>query len=283
MQIFHNRKEISGFCGNLKSELKSIGLVPTMGALHEGHLALVKTALSENSQVIVSIFVNPTQFDKEEDLKNYPRTLESDIDLLKTVSESEIHVYAPSVDDIYGTQINSKKFDFNGLENEMEGKFRKGHFDGVGTVVARLLKIIEPDRAYFGEKDFQQLAIIKKLVETENIPVEIVPCEIYRAEDGLAMSSRNIRLTPQHRQEAPFIYETLKAAKKKFGTESAEMVGEWVKNKFKENSFLQLEYFVIADIEDLKPILRKSNKKKYRAFIAAYAGDIRLIDNIALN
>ena len=165
----------------------------------------------------------------------------------------------------------------------MEGAFRAGHFDGVGTIVKRLLDIVKPDYAYFGEKDFQQLQIIKKLTELYHLPVKIVGCDIHRSEDGLAMSSRNARLTQEHRTIAPFIFRTLQTVKEKFGTKSAKEVTEWVENQFEKQPLLELEYFIIADTETLKPVKRKSTKKTYRAFIAVYAGDIRLIDNIALN
>lgn len=280
---FHNKTELSHQIDVLKAKGQSIGFVPTMGALHNGHLSLVNKGLGQNDTVVVSIFVNPTQFDNQEDLTNYPRTIDADVALLKTVSDKSIVVYAPSVGDIYGNNIASQSFTYDGLEHEMEGAFRDGHFDGVGTIVKRLLEIVKPNYAYFGEKDFQQLQIIKKLVELHQIPVTIVGCAIHRAEDGLAMSSRNTRLTSEHRAVAPFIYKTLKTAKVKFGTKSAKIVTEWVDKQFKKQPLLELEYFIIADIETLKPVKRKSTKKSYRAFIAVYVGDIRLIDNIALN
>lgn len=283
MKIFHNKSELSHLIDDFKANNSTIGFVPTMGALHDGHLSLVEKGLSENAIVVVSIFVNPTQFDNQEDLVKYPRTLEADVKLLKTVSNDKIIVYAPTVDDIYEGKVKSQSFKFDGLENEMEGAFRDGHFDGVGTIVKRLFEIVRPSRAYFGEKDFQQLQIIKKLVELYHIPVEVVGCPIHRAEDGLAMSSRNTRLTTDHRTAAPFIYKTLKSAKTKFGTKSAKKVTEWVEKQFDKQPLLELEYFIIADTETLKPVKRKSTKKTYRAFIAVYAGDIRLIDNIALN
>lgn len=283
MKKFHNKTELSAQLDLLRAAGKSIGFVPTMGALHNGHLSLVNKGLKQNDIVVVSIFVNPTQFDNPEDLVKYPRTLEKDIALLKTVSDTTIIVYAPSVEDIYNDNVKSQSFAFDGLEHEMEGAFRDGHFDGVGTIVKRLLEIVQPKNAYFGEKDFQQLQIIKKLVELHRIPVKIIGCSIHRADDGLAMSSRNTRLTPQHRAAAPFIYKTLKAAKVKFGTKSANYVTEWVKQQLKKQPLLELEYFIIADVDTLKPSKRKSIKKTYRAFIAVYAGDIRLIDNIALN
>ena len=244
---------------------------------------MVKKALSENDIVVVSIFVNPTQFDNNDDLTKYPRMLNKDIALLKTVSKDAVIVYAPTIDDMYDGNIISQNFDFDGLEFEMEGKFRTGHFDGVGTIVKRFFEIIKPDNGYFGEKDFQQLAIIKKLVEKYQIPVNIVGCEIHRETNGLAMSSRNTRLKPEYKNAAPFIYKTLKTAKEKFGIKSAYKITEWVEKQFADHDLLELEYFIIADAETLKPVKRKSNKKAYRGFIAVYADDIRLIDNIALN
>jgi pantoate--beta-alanine ligase len=283
LKTFHNKSELTHHIDELKAEGKSIGFVPTMGALHNGHLSLVENGLNDNDFVVVSIFVNPTQFDNQEDLIKYPRTLDADVSLLKIISEHEILVYAPTVNDIYGDNVQSQSFKFDGLENEMEGAFREGHFDGVGTIVKRLFEIVRPDKAYFGEKDFQQLQIVKKLVELYHIPVEVIGCSIHREKDGLAMSSRNTRLTEAHRAVAPFIYKILKSAKTEFGTKSAKKVTEWVEKQFKKQSLLELEYFIIADIETLKPVKRKSTKKTYRAFIAVYAGDIRLIDNIALN
>ncbi|REE17008.1 pantoate--beta-alanine ligase [Winogradskyella pacifica] len=283
MKNFQNKTELSNYVSALKDHGSTIGFVPTMGALHKGHLSLVNKGLKENDFVVVSIFVNPTQFNNEEDLVKYPRTLEADLTLLNTVGDDRIIIYAPSNEDIYGSEIQSQAFNFDGLEHEMEGAFREGHFDGVGTIVKRLFEIVKPDRAYFGEKDFQQLQIIRKLVELHHLPVKIIGCPIHRAADGLAMSSRNARLSPAHRADAPFIYKTLISAKTKFGTKSAQNVTEWVNTQFKKQGLLELEYFIIADIATLKPVKRKSTKKSYRAFIAVYAGDIRLIDNIALN
>ncbi|MFC4723089.1 pantoate--beta-alanine ligase [Geojedonia litorea] len=283
MNVFHKKSDLNKAVNTFNSAYHTLGLVPTMGALHSGHLALIKQALSENNLVVVSIFVNPTQFDNKSDLQKYPRTLDYDVALLGTLTEGEIIVYAPTVDDVYDGNVSSSNFSFDGLEESMEGKFRTGHFDGVGTVVKRLFEIVKPDNAYFGEKDFQQLMIIRKLVEKHNIPVNIIGCPIYREKDGLAMSSRNARLTPEYRKAAPFIYKILKSAKIKFGTNSDIKVVEWVKSKFAKHPLLKLEYFTIADEETLQPIKRKSKSKSYRAFIAVYAGEIRLIDNIALN
>ena len=283
MQVFNTKEQVEGAINALKNQNITIGLVPTMGALHAGHVSLIKRGLTENNIVVVSIFVNPTQFNKVEDLEKYPRTLNRDIELLKTVSKDKIVVFSPSVKEVYEKSITSSTFNFDGLELEMEGKFRKGHFDGVGTIVKRFFEIVKPHNAYFGEKDFQQLQIIKKLVEKHNLPVNVIGCDIYRESNGLAMSSRNEILLPEHKKEAPFIYKTLQTAKTKFKNKSANKVTQWVVKEFKNNTLLKLEYFIIADVKTLKPIRRKSSKKQYRAFIAVYAGNVRLIDNIALN
>jgi pantoate--beta-alanine ligase len=226
--------------------------------------------------------VNPTQFDNATDLKKYPRTLDADVALLKTLGEN-IFVYAPSVEDIYDSNVHAEKFSFDGLEFEMEGKFRTGHFDGVGTIVKRLFEIVTPDDAYFGEKDFQQLMIIKKLVSKYKIPVKIVGCDIFREASGLAMSSRNQRLSDEARKESAFIHKTLLEAKKKFGTKSATHVKEWVQKQFNKHPLLTLEYVEIANIKNLKTVKRKSKNETYRIFIAAFIENIRLIDNLALN
>jgi len=283
VEVYLDKVQMSRVIKTIKAQQLTIGLVPTMGALHVGHLALVKKALESNERVVVSIFVNPTQFDNKEDLKKYPRTLENDLLLLETVSKDKILVYTPTVNDIYEGNTIANKFDFDGLEFEMEGKFRNGHFDGVGTVIKRFFEIVKPHQAYFGKKDFQQLQIIKKLVEKHHIPVRVVGCEIHRESNGLAMSSRNTRLKSEYKKAAPFIYKTLKTAKVFFGTKSANKITEWVENQFAKHELLKLEYFIIADTDTLKEVKRKSRKKSYRAFIAVYAGDVRLIDNIALN
>lgn len=282
MEVFSDIEQITREIDAFKAKQFSIGFVPTMGALHQGHLALVEKALVNNDVVFVSVFVNPTQFNNSDDLLKYPRTLEKDLEMLDLLSK-DILVFAPSVDVMYQGNTVSQSFDFDGLEHEMEGKFRPRHFDGVGTVVKRLFEIVRPDNAYFGEKDFQQLQIIRKLVEKKNIPVNIIGCEIHREPSGLAMSSRNERLTNDEKKAASFIYKTLKSAKDMFGTKSANKVTEWVTKQFENNELLKLEYFIIANVDTLKTVKRKSNNNVYRAFIAVYASDIRLIDNIALN
>jgi pantoate--beta-alanine ligase len=260
----------------------SLGLVPTMGALHQGHASLLQKAVSENGHVVVSIFVNPTQFNNKEDLEKYPKTLEEDLALIGHISP-DIMVFAPSITDIYAQNVVHKTYDFNGLDKVMEGAFREDHFNGVGTIVETLLALVAPDRAYFGEKDFQQLRIIQKLVENQNIPVEIIGCPIVREPNGLAMSSRNERLSPQTRQKAGFIYDTLQTAKTIFGTKNAKETKDWIKAAFQHQNDFKLEYVEIADEETLTPAQKKIKDSKYRAFIAVYAEGVRLIDNLALN
>ncbi len=277
MEAFYNITSLQSKIFKLKLD-KTIAFVPTMGALHKGHLSLIKKAKKENDIVVVSIFVNPTQFDNQEDLKKYPKTLEADLALLKTVNCDL--VFVPTVDEIYKKNITSQHFDFGGIENEMEGKFRNGHFDGVATIVKRLFEIVTPTKAYFGKKDFQQLQIIKKLVTIEKLPIQIVGCKIFREKDGLAMSSRNTRLLEEYREAAPFIYKTLKKAKKKYKTKKANTIEKWVYKKFKKHPILNLEYFIIADENTLQQNSTKKNKQ--RAFIAVFADKIRLIDNIGL-
>ena len=280
MKIFKTQSEIKDFLTQQKSEKKSIGFVPTMGALHQGHLSLVEKSKNKNDITVVSIFVNPTQFDNQDDLDKYPQTFTNDVALLESVACDVL--FFPSVSEIYAEDVSSQKFDFDGLEHQMEGKFRDGHFDGVGTIVKTLFEIVTPDNAYFGKKDFQQLQIIKKMVEKEALSVKIKGCDIYRENDGLAMSSRNARLTKEHREAAPFIYRTLKKAKKKFGTKNATEVTKWVEKKFKKHPLLKLEYFTIANEKTLETTEIKEAEQKYRAFIAVFAGEIRLIDNIRL-
>jgi pantoate--beta-alanine ligase len=280
MQIFTTRATLKNHLKSLNASSK-IGFVPTMGALHEGHLSLVRNALNTADIVVVSIFVNPTQFDNKADLLKYPSTLQNDLYLLE--KESCHVVFIPSVSELYENSVTSESFDFDGLELVMEGEHRAGHFDGVGTIVKRLFDIVEPDYAFFGEKDFQQLQIIKKMVEKEALSVKIIGHPIYRELDGLAMSSRNTRLTKEFREAAPFINKTLLEAKQLFGIKNAEYVVQWVETAFKKHPILELEYFTIADEATLLPLKsKKDSTRKYRGFIAVFAGDIRLIDNIAL-
>jgi pantoate--beta-alanine ligase len=284
MQILKEKQALKTQIAALKKEGLSIGFVPTMGALHAGHLSLIEKALSSCDTVVVSIFVNPTQFDNPDDLEKYPRTFEDDVLRISQLEKDrEIIIFSPPASEIYGDDVVSEKFSFDGLEHEMEGKFRDGHFNGVGTIVKKLFEMVEPDKAFFGEKDYQQLQIIKKLVEKQQLPVEIVGCPISREASGLARSSRNERLSKDDRQTASFIYEVLQKTREDFGTKSATDIASWVEQEFKKHPAIELEYFEIANADTLKSVQQKEDGQKYRAFIAAYFGDVRLIDNIALN
>ncbi|MFK8282567.1 pantoate--beta-alanine ligase [Capnocytophaga cynodegmi] len=281
MEIYTQQEKLKKTISTYKKSGKSIGFVPTMGALHEGHLSLIYKSLSENDVTVVSIFVNPTQFNNAEDLDKYPRTLDADVEKIKKVSE-EVIVYAPSVEDIYDKGVVSEKFNFEGLDKVMEGKFRPGHFDGVGTVVKKLFQIVTPNKAYFGEKDYQQLLIIKKMVTQTKLPVEVIGCPIVRDERGLALSSRNQRLSEDRREEAAYIYQVLQEARNQFIAKNPIEIGKWVKQQFETKKDFELEYFSIAEADTLTEITEKESGKKYRSFIVVYVDGIRLIDNLEM-
>lgn len=281
MKVFSTKELASSHLRNLKSRGFTIGLVPTMGALHKGHLSLIEKAKKDHDIVVVSIFVNPTQFDNAEDLKKYPRTLEEDLEKLKRI-DCDL-VFTPNSEEMYSKEEAAEMFDFEELDKEMEGKYRDNHFNGVGTIVKKLFEVIQPNSAFFGEKDFQQLQIIKTLVNITKQPVNIVGCPIHREEDGLAGSSRNRRLTIEQRKSAPFIYKTIAVAREmKEGHSSPQEINHWVENQFKNHPHLVLEYFTIAKEKNLKTTSCFLPKEQYRAFIAVFAGETRLIDNIAL-
>lgn len=281
MMVLRQKRGLRGFLNTLDAN-HSLGLVPTMGALHLGHLSLIKKALVENKTVIISIFINPTQFDNRNDLEKYPADLEKDIALLEDLP-GDLAVFAPHKDDMYDGQVAASAYKFNGLDKVMEGTFREGHFQGVATIVELLLRTVAPKRAYFGEKDFQQLQIIKNVVAQKNLPVTIVGCPIVREPNGLAMSSRNERLSAKARDQAGFIHQTLLTAKLKFGTENAQEIRDWALGVFNKAEGFRLEYFEIVDETTLTPIQAKQKNLKYRAFVAVYVEDVRLIDNMALN
>ena len=282
MPVFYSALELRGYLAQKKQQESTVGFVPTMGALHQGHLSLIEQSMSENAITVVSIFVNPTQFNNPEDLKKYPRTLDSDVEKIEKLS-SEVLVFAPGVSEMYGDVPQSESYDFGGIEHQMEGKFRPGHFDGVGTIVKKLFELVQPTRAYFGEKDFQQLRIVQTLVATHKIPVQIVPCAIYREKNGLAMSSRNERLPQEIREEAGFIYDMLQAVQDMFPANTIRDIYSYVVKTFEKHPDFQLEYFEICDEKYLKPIETFQSNQKYRAFIALNVSNVRLIDNISIN
>jgi pantoate--beta-alanine ligase len=282
MEIIYTKNLLNTALKAHRAQNHSIGLVPTMGALHEGHESLVRTSVAANDVTVVSIFVNPTQFDNQNDLEKYPRNLELDVERLKNISPNLL-VFAPGVEEIYQKDVVSQPFDFEGLENKMEGTHRKGHFDGVGTIVKQLFEIVQPHFAYFGEKDYQQLLIIKKMVANYKIPVTVVGCPILREKNGLAMSSRNERLSPELREKASVIYQSLLEAKDLFATHSTQEIIDRITGKFEESEDFDLEYVEIANAENLETAHQKLANTPYRIFTAVYAGDVRLIDNLALN
>lgn len=265
---------------NKLSELKkagTIGFVPTMGALHSGHISLVNQAVAENNIVVVSIFVNPTQFNDKNDLARYPRTLESDLKLLEKTG-CQI-VFAPTAEEVY-PEPDTRKFNFGPLETVMEGKHRPGHFNGVAQVVSKLFDFVKPDSAYFGLKDFQQLAIIKEMVKQMKIDIEIVACPIIREESGLAMSSRNELLTTEERKNAAVISETLFKAKELANLKSVNELETWVIETINKNSFLTVEYFEIVDELQLQPVKSWEEECTKVGCIAVFCGKVRLIDNV---
>jgi len=281
MEIIRSRQNLDSYISNIKNQSKKIGFVPTMGALHLGHISLCEAALNDDNDIVVSsIFVNPTQFNNSEDLEKYPRTEEKDLQMLE---KAGIHaVYIPKISDMYPGGVIRKNYNFDGIENEMEGKFRLGHFDGVGTVVSELFRQIMPNNAYFGEKDYQQLVIIRKLVNIETMCINIHEVPIYREPNGLAMSSRNMRLSSENREKASVIYKTLKMVDDWFPTVDYVEIKQKVENIFLQTKF-NLEYFIIADEETLKEADFFYKNKNYRAFIAVFVGNVRLIDNMKLN
>lgn len=265
----------------IRSQGKSIGFVPTMGALHAGHIALVLKAKSENEVVVASVFVNPTQFNNQKDLVHYPRTIEKDREMLEKAGCD--FLFLPEVAEMYPDGVNevAQPIELDGLDTVMEGAHRPGHFAGVIRIVKKLFDAIGPCKAYFGEKDFQQLAVIKKMVKEWNMPVEIVPCPIIRESDGLAMSSRNMRLTEEERKIAPVISKALFKAKESRAAHSNEEIKELVTAIINSEPKLKLEYFEIADKDTLKPATA-GQKKNVVACIAVHLGAVRLIDNIVL-
>lgn len=282
MKIFTTISEVRQHVASLRSEYGcGSGFVPTMGALHEGHLSLVRRSVSENPSTGVSIFVNPIQFNNPADLEKYPRTLETDLEMLSGIMGEEDFVFSPAVQEMYPTPEN-REYRFGPLETVMEGRFRPGHFNGVGIVVSKLFRITEPEKAYFGEKDFQQLAIIRKLVEIEEFPVIIVPCPIVRESDGLAMSSRNVRLTPDHRKASPAIYRALTDFCQPARESDPGRICAQIREQIDSTGFLVTEYVEIAGESDLQPVREIRPGTALRCFVAVQAGEVRLIDNLRL-
>ena len=277
MKLVKSVQELKECLAVERLKKRQIGFVPTMGALHLGHLSLVERCVSENDVCVVSIFVNPTQFNDLHDLSSYPRTLERDMDLLKTTACA--YVFAPSVEEMY-PEKDSRVFDFGSITSVMEGAKRPGHFDGVAQIVSKLFWIVEPSNAYFGEKDFQQVAVVRCLVEQLKLNVNIVSCPILREADGLAMSSRNSRLSLEQRQKAPIIAQTLKESVDLRKNKRVEDVIAFVKETLDREPELSVEYYEVVDGNSLQSISSWDETDFPVGCIAIYCGEVRLIDNI---
>jgi pantoate--beta-alanine ligase len=277
MEIIDNIKDLKQRLSSERLSGKCIGFVPTMGALHDGHISLVKRCKEENDICIVSIFVNPTQFNDKNDLKAYPRTMEKDCKLLEPAGCS--YIFAPTETEMY-PEPDNRIFDFGIIAEVMEGKFRPGHFNGVAQIVSKLFDAVEPDKAYFGEKDFQQIAIIRAMVKQLNMPVQIIACPILRETDGLALSSRNIRLSSAQRQKAPVIARILKESTTFVSTKSLEEVKRFVIDSINEVEEMEVEYYEIVDENSLEPINDWAESVSPVGCITVYCGAVRLIDNI---
>lgn len=277
MNIVHTIKDLQAALEALRAQGKTVGLVPTMGALHAGHASLVKRCVAENDATVVSVFVNPTQFNDKNDLAKYPRTLDADCRLLEACGAT--FAFAPSVEEMY-PEPDTRHFSYAPLDTVMEGAFRPGHFNGVCQVVSKLFDIVKPDRAYFGEKDFQQLAIIREMVRQMHFSLEIVGCPIVREEDGLALSSRNMRLSAEERQQALHISKTLFESRDYAATHTVAETQRFVEDSIAAVSSLRLEYFELVDGDTLQKIANWEDTDYAVGCITVFCGEVRLIDNI---
>lgn len=281
MEVFETKSDVVKWRNSFANSNKTLGFVPTMGALHSGHLSLIKCAKSQNDFVLVSIFVNPSQFNQQEDFEKYPRDYNKDLAMLRKIGCNV--VFLPTVEEMYPEEDN-RVFDFNGLDKVMEGKFRPGHFQGVAKIVSKLFELVRPHKAYFGEKDFQQLTLIKHLVRSSNYDIEIIACPIEREESGLARSSRNERLAPEERKAASLIFSTLNEAKLKTGSfNNPEDLKEWIFDRINSNPYMDVEYVDFVDANTLKPIESWTSSNNIQVCVAVWAGKVRLIDNIRFN
>lgn len=279
MKVIYTKDELTKELDKKRQKSLSIGFVPTMGALHEGHLSLIKESRKNCDVSVVSIFVNPTQFNNPEDLKNYPRDTEKDLKLVESIG-GDI-VFIPEVLEMYPEEDN-RQFEFGDLGNIMEGAKRPGHFNGVAQIVSKLFYIVQPDKAFFGMKDFQQIAIVSEMVRLLKIDVEIVPCSTVREKDGLAMSSRNLLLTKEQREDAPIIYKTMKEAINKIKTMTPKEIKEWITNTINSRETLRTEYVEIVSAKNLKETISWNEDGEKAMCLAVFAGNVRLIDNILI-
>ncbi len=283
--VFKSKIDVANKIKAWTGEQLSLGFVPTMGALHYGHITLMKTAALENDFLAVSIFVNPTQFNNSSDLEKYPRNVDKDIDLIySNFDKDKTIIYTPDVDDVYSHEVLAKQYSYDNLENKMEGASRPGHFDGVGTILEFLFNLFKPSRAYFGEKDFQQLQIVKSLKNQLDLDLEIIGCPISREDSGLARSSRNGRLTDQGWVTASKIYQSLFLAKEMYNSGKYDRIQETIEETYAKIENLDLEYFTIAREDDLETATSATMPQKgLRAFVVAHVDGVRLIDNMKLS
>ncbi len=282
MRYFEKREDLKCYLNNLREQKQNIGFVPTMGALHEGHMTLIRQSVLENDVTVVSIFVNPKQFNNSDDLKKYPRDIERDKVLLAHVLNKDDLLFNPSGDQVFDGEEKMLNIDLEGLDRVLEGAHRPGHFRGVVEVVDRLLTIVSPERAYFGEKDYQQLLIIEKMVEKLNHQTRIVPVPLVREDDGLAMSSRNQRLKKDDRKQALHISRILFQLVQMYPAYSPNEMKVWAEDQFANIRGLELEYVAIVDAQDLSPV-KEWDKDRYICCVAVQIGGVRLIDNVKLN
>lgn len=280
IQIITSAHEMKNFAAECKAQRKTIGFVPTMGALHIGHISLINSSVKNCDVTVVSIFVNPTQFNNPDDLKKYPRTFDTDKAMLETTACDVI--FFPSINEMYPDGLITTQLDLQGLDKVMEGEHRPGHFAGVVTIVKSLFEIVNPDVAFFGEKDFQQLAIIKYMTHAFNMPVEIMPCHTVREEDGLAFSSRNIHLTPDERKDAPLIYDTISQCRNKKLTMTVYEAKAWATNRINSSPYLKVEYIEFVNSKTLQPLNNWDECEEQRVCTAVTVSKTRLIDNTVL-
>jgi pantoate--beta-alanine ligase len=279
LPLFKNKLLLTEYIQSVKQNKQVVGLVPTMGALHAGHISLINKSCEESNVTVCSIFVNPTQFNEKSDFEKYPRLLEKDMHMLENTKCNAI--FAPEIKEVYGKDTTQTiDADLGYLNLELEAKFRSGHFDGVVTIVKKLFDIVQPDIAYFGQKDFQQFMTIKKLVEYFEMPIKLVSCPVIRENDGLAMSSRNLLLTAEERAFAPTIYQTLNEAKELLDNKSIQEIQQWAEKKLSQEKLVEFEYFEIRNAEDLKPVNDITKTDELVILTAIRVGKIRLIDNI---
>lgn len=277
MEIIRKVEELKSRVADARAAGSTIGLVPTMGALHAGHMSLIEKARRENDLVVVSVFVNPTQFNNPEDLRTYPRTESADCEKLENAGVDI--AFIPEVEEIY-PEPDTRVFDLGPVAEVMEGAMRPGHFNGVAQIVSKLFAMVAPDRAYFGEKDFQQIAVIRRMVELENFDIDIVACPIRREDDGLAMSSRNVRLTPEQRVMAPVIHRTLESSLEWARNHSVDETKRFVTETVDSFPYMRTEYYEIVDGKTMQPIHEWDDSTSPVGCITVYCGDVRLIDNI---